>query len=142
MILDPGLFGACGFALVVAHVLCDYVLQTQHQADTKALGGLVGRLACLRHVGVQVAGAGAVVALLGGSVAGPTPTVGRCAAALAVIGVTHYFADRRAPLRALIDVIRRGRGMEWIDQHGGLAFCDQAWHYLWLGVAAWILATG
>ena len=64
------------------------------------------------------------------------------AAGLAVSAVTHYFADRRRPLRWLAGLIPGKLGF-WQAGDGlasGGAFLDQAWHWWWLFAAALITA--
>lgn len=137
-----GLLGGFYAVLRVAHGIGDYWAQTQRQADGKGGDGWPGRWACLRHVGMQVVITASLLGVLAAAAPGPTLyTAPRLLAALALIGATHYFADRRRPLRRLANRVRRGRGMEWID-NGGLAFLDQEWHRLWLLPAAAILAGG
>jgi hypothetical protein len=55
--------------------------------------------------------------------------------------VTHYFADRRAPLRRLAGEV--GAGGFWRTGEGlatGAALLDQAWHWWWLFVSALIVS--
>lgn len=137
-----GAVGGLYAVLRVAHGLGDYWLQTQDQADRKGGQGWPARGACLGHVGGQLVATVVALGVLAAVVPGPTLfSAPRLLAALAVIGVTHYFADRRAPLRRLACWVRRGRGMGWIDG-GGLALLDQEWHRVWLLAAAVILAGG
>jgi hypothetical protein len=133
----PGAFAACFAALYAAHQVADHLIQTQHQADTKGLPGWRGRLACAAHVTTYTAAA--LVALLviawrTGLPLHPWTVV----AGLAVSAITHYVADRRAPLRTLLD--RLGKSPAWLDHGGGMYACDQAWHIGWLAVAALIIA--
>lgn len=141
MIADPGAFAALFVVLYAAHLAGDYLLQTDELATTKDQPGWPGRLACAQHVGVQVLAASIAMAVLELALAGPAVAgLGGAAVGLAVIAVTHYFADRRAPLRALVSWWRGGRGMDWVDG-GGLAHVDQAWHVVWLVVAAAVMAA-
>ena len=138
-----GVLGGLYAVLRVAHGVADYWGQTQRQADTKGQPGWVGRRACLAHVAVHVW----VSAVLLGAALWAFPAeqlggAGYLLGGLAVIAGSHYFADRRAPLRRLSAFVRRGRGMEWVDDHGGLALLDQEWHRWWLLVAAAIMAAG
>jgi hypothetical protein len=67
---------------------------------------------------------------------------GWIASGLAVSAVTHYFADRRSPLRKLAE--RTGSGQFWATGSGlatGAALLDQAWHWGWLFVSA-LIVTG
>lgn len=124
-VVSPALFGA--------HYIADYWLQTQRQADMKGTPGWAGRIACASHVTVYTITS--LVALYAAASASDLqlhwPAV---AAGLAVSAVTHYIADRRTPLRWLAD--RMGKSSEWMDNHGGLAHLDQAWHIGWLLAAA------
>lgn len=58
--------------------------------------------------------------------------------------ISHYWADRRTTLRALV-VLVDGHGQpgkaEYYD-HGGAAPLDQSWHIGWLFVAALVIAGG
>ncbi len=139
-----GLVGGFYAVLRVAHGLGDYWAQTPAQAGGKDAPGWRGREACLAHVGTQLVLAAAAVGLLGvlAPGAGLYLSGPRLFAALGVIGVTHYYADRRAPFRRLVFWVRRGRDMAWVDEQGGLAVMDQEWHRWWLLVAALILAGG
>jgi hypothetical protein len=137
-----GLVGGFWAILRVMHGLGDYVFQAPAHALGKDGPGWAGRGACLAHVGTQVALAAAALGVLGVLAPGPALySVPRLVAALVVIGATHYFADRREPLRRLMSWIRRGRDPEWLA-NGGLAFADQEWHRWWLLVASVILAGG
>lgn len=68
---------------------------------------------------------------------------GRVAAGLGASAVTHYFADRRTPLRKL--AARTGSGGFYRAGEGlatGAALLDQAWHWWWLFVSALIVSGG
>lgn len=142
----PVFLGAIGgfyAVLRIAHGLGDYWAQTPRQAAVKGTPGWVGRAACLAHVAGQLAVTGG--ALVGLAVVVPGPGLPcspvRVVVALAVIGSTHYFADRRVSFRRLAVWVRRGRDSAWLD-NGGLASMDQEWHRAWLLVAAVVLAGG
>jgi hypothetical protein len=124
-------------ALFVAHQVADHWVQTQHQCDRKGLPGRVGRWNCAKHVATySLTGALALVALAAAT--DWRPQVGPLLAGLLVSAVTHYWADRRAPLKRLAYAIGKDRG--WVDG-GGLYPLDQSFHYAWLFVAALIIAT-
>jgi hypothetical protein len=53
-----------------------------------------------------------------------------------ISSASHYFADRRYPLRQL--AARTGR-LEFHDTNSGSELLDQGWHRCWLAVSA--LAT-
>lgn len=130
-----------------AHYAADYWLQTQDQSDRKGLRSWAGRLACARHVATHTACNAfglAVLVLVQALVGLWPPSWSAYGAALLIIAVTHYWADRRFTLAALC---------AWMDRHGfpgkigyyqagGAVYLDQAWHLVWLVVAAAVLAVG
>lgn len=122
-------------AVLVAHALGDYWVQTSWQAITKALPGREGRRACAAHVATYTATLATVVGAVAAS-QGIHPDPWRALAGLAISAASHYVADRRAPLRRL--ALAAGKDPVWLDA-GGLALLDQAWHYAWLLLAT--LAT-
>lgn len=144
--LPPALVMAALWPLLyVAHTVGDHWVQTDAQAVTKAKPGWDGRSACARHtavmVGLQGAALAAGVLLLG---LGLSPV--RAALALAVTAVTHYAADRRAPLARLAGAT--GKARFWALGDGftapagtGAYALDQAWHHAWLLVSVLILAV-
>lgn len=145
MITNPGTrFAATFAALLAAHNVADYWIQTDHQAVNKGRHGnpaedAAGRAACLAHVlSYSATSAAAVVGVnralhLGASWRG-------ILAGQAISAVSHYWADRRYPLRKLagrlgkLDFYERGQGLA-----AGSAALDQSWHLAWLTMAA--LAT-
>ena len=143
-------FAAVFVALFVAHQWADHWIQTQHQADCKGLPGWPGRLACAGHVTSYTATAfWFLVALALGTDVHLSP--GRVAAGLAVSAVTHYIADRRTPLRRLAELTgaarfyalgipRPGRDDNPSLGTGSYAL-DQSFHYLFLFVAALVIAA-
>ncbi|EFE65790.1 predicted protein [Streptomyces viridosporus ATCC 14672] len=125
------------FALLyVAHLAADYPLQTDHQAAHKADSSAAGWRANLVHAGTHVAACGvalALAAVLLDQSAGVWPSV----TALAWIGGTHAFIDRRWPIRWWME----NTGQEEFIKHGGAAHVDQAVHVIALAVAAlWMAA--
>lgn len=130
-------FAATFAALYAAHMIGDYWVQTHRQATRKGLPGWPGRLACAAHVTTYTLTALIVLTATAWRLHMPLPA-GQLTAALVVSAITHYVADRRAPLRRLC--IATGKNREWLDQ-GGLALMDQSWHVGWLFVAAMILAA-
>lgn len=150
IVAAAAVFAAAYVALHVSHSVADYWVQTDHQAAHKGLPGWAGRLACARHVASYLATQ--AVALAGVVVVLDLPVdVGSAAAGLAVSGVTHYIADRRAPLLRLAQAL----GMSGFVRLGvprpghddapclgsGPAALDQSWHHLWIGVAALLIAA-
>ncbi|HTU73116.1 MAG TPA: transcriptional regulator [Trebonia sp.] len=128
-------FAAAFAALAASHQAADYWVQTPGQALEKGLSGWKGRRACLAHVATYTATQAGFLAIAGLVLDVPF-SVAAVAAGLAVSAATHYFADRRAPLRCL--AARLGKGGFW-DSDGG-PLLDQAWHWTWLWVAALVIA--
>lgn len=128
-------FAAIFVMFYVAHLIADYWVQTDWQARTKARPGMVGRVACALHVATYTVTL-AIVAEGVSYYLDVDLSSGRLAVALALSAITHYFADRRTPLRRLAVVCRHSGGR--LDS-GGLAPVDQAWHVGWLGVGAIII---
>jgi len=142
-------FAAVFVALFVAHQVADHWIQTQHQADCKGLPGWPGRLACGGHVASYTATAfGFLYALALGTEL--HLSLGRVAVGLGVSAVTHYIADRRTPLRKLAELVGAGRfytfgcprpGRDDNPSIGtGSYALDQSFHYLFLFVAALVIA--
>lgn len=127
--------GAVGVLLAAAHHVADYWGQTSWMAATKAEKGLVGWLACGVHVLVHVALSAAALGVLAART-GWRPSPVAMAVGLGLIGVTHFVADRRHPLKALAGAI--GLGDYWAK--GGAAHLDQSWHIAWLTVATLVIA--
>lgn len=92
--MSAGTFAAVGIALYAAHHVGDYWIQTDDQAQHKGDAGPAGRIACASHVITYVATQAALVGAL------TLVDVGLSATGflgmLAVSGITHYLADRRA----------------------------------------------
>lgn len=146
-------FAASFAALYAAHSFGDHWAQTNTQALTKGGAGWTARLACARHVAVlalvKLAALGSVFA-----VTGLPARPAWWAAALAVDAVSHYVADRRAPLRRIaswfgpgkLSFFDLGAPRPGRDDNPGLGTgayaLDQSWHVAWLFVAALILAAG
>src|SRR5688500_7003340 len=85
-------------AFAAGHWIGDHWIQTQHQALTKHEPGGRGRATCLRHVGTYTATQAFALYLSAGWL-GLHIEPGLAAAGLFVSAATHYFADRREPLR-------------------------------------------
>jgi len=143
------LFAAVFVALFVAHQVADHWIQTDHQACRKGDPGWVGRIACAAHVATYTATALVALAALP-LVLGVPLSVGRVSAGLAVSAVSHYLADRRTPLRRLAEATGRARfyalgqprpGRDDNPSLGcGSYALDQSFHYLFVFVAALIIA--
>lgn len=143
-------FAAAFAALYAAHQVADHWVQTQHQADTKGHPGWRGRVSCGAHVltyGLTgLAAIGMAITVLDVHVSG-----GHLAVGMAVNVISHYIADRRAPLRAMAGLTghagfyqlgapRPGRDDNPSLGTGAYAM-DQSWHVAWLFVAALIIAA-
>lgn len=100
-------FAAVFVALLVAHQVADHWAQTSHQAGHKGRPGWEGRLACAAHVASYTLCT--TLAVLGVWLALDLPlTLPGVLLGQAVSAVTHYWADRRAPLRNLAEKLRLG----------------------------------
>ncbi|MDW8804361.1 hypothetical protein P1P68_06030 [Streptomyces scabiei] len=154
MMNDRAAKTALVYALLRASAnLADTWGQTPHQAvnkgwhngDTDSSGrertSREGRRACAAHCLSYVALQG--LAVLGGSaVTGTRLRYGRVAAGLALSGMTHYYADRRRPLKALAKRVGKGEFWDLGGELGGNFQLDQAWHHSWELVAALLIAGG
>jgi hypothetical protein len=138
-------FAAVFAALLAAHHVADYWVQTDHQAVNKGRHGepvedAAGRTACAAHVTSYTATSTAAVVAANRTL--PLGVGWRAVlAGQAVSAATHYWADRRYTLRGLAERVgklpfyERGEGLA-----RGSAALDQAWHVGWLGVAALVTA--
>lgn len=148
--MTAGPFAAVGFTLWVAHTVADHWVQRETEAADKGLPGWRGRLACASHVLWYTVTAGLVLAVTDVAT-GLHLDSWRVALGLAVSAVSHYIADRRTPLRILAgwaghaDFYRLGAPREGRDDNPSLGTgayaLDQSFHYLWLFVAALIIAA-
>jgi hypothetical protein len=119
----------------VAHQLGDHVLQTDHQAASKADPGWVGVRAMAGHLFTYHLAAGAL--LVGTfAVLGLPLTVTGLAAGLAVSALTHGLLDRRWPVRAMLRAVRASKFAAATSPVCGMYQADQAWHRLALLVSA------
>lgn len=137
-------------SLLVAHNVADHWVQTNHQALTKGQRSRAGRRACAAHVVSYSAVTAAVVAVAWLVFGLPITPAGFVAGQL-LSALTHYWADRRftiARLAALtgktglyvLGAPRAGRDDNPSLGTGAYAL-DQAWHWLWLFVAALLTAV-
>ncbi len=134
---DTGTVAAVFVALYAAHQVADHWVQTQHQADHKGDAGLLGAVACTAHVTTYTLTAFAALGALW-AVTGLHLDFGWTYAGLTLSAVTHYIADRRAPLRRMADAL--GKSPAWLERGGGLYALGQSWHIGWLFVAALIIS--
>lgn len=140
-------FAALFAALYAAHQVADHWVQTQHQASAKGLPGWSGRAACAAHVATYTLTALLAVLLVAWR-AGLHLHPWHLATGLAVSAVSHYIADRRAPLRRIADALGSGEFYRLGQPAPGCAPClgtgayalDQSWHVGWLLIAALIAA--
>ncbi|MGW1365232.1 transcriptional regulator [Streptomyces chartreusis] len=155
---DPAAtFAAVFVALYVAHSVGDHWVQSSCQAATKGLPGWAGRLACGRHIlGLTLTKAlllAPVVAVLGLDVTALGLVLG-----LGIDAASHYWADRRTTLASLARTCGKAEFLslgtpahpahpvtaagDYAPTLGTGAYAlDQSWHYLWLGIAALIIAA-
>jgi hypothetical protein len=137
-------------ALFAAHQIADHWGQLQWMADRKGLPGWPGRWACAAHVATySVFCLVALVALFVST--GWWPNGWALLGGMAVNSGTHYFADRRLPLRRLAELTGSGDlwklgaprpGRDDNPSLGTGAYAlDQSWHYGWLFVAALVIAA-
>jgi hypothetical protein len=136
------IFAVAFGSYVAGHQVADYWVQTGAQAMRKGLPGWAGRRACAAHVVTYTLTLAVFLALAAWVLALPVSPVA-AAAGLFVSAVTHYFADRRAPLARLAG--RLGKSDFWNAGEGlasGAAHLDQSWHWLWIFAAALITAGG
>ncbi|GAA2418128.1 hypothetical protein GCM10010433_16680 [Streptomyces pulveraceus] len=130
------MFADLAFLLYVGHLIADYLLQTDHQADHKAGPGLKGWAANVSHAATHVVVCGALLAL-GAAVLGWRLPLLPALAALLWIGATHAVIDRRWPV--LWWMTHTG-STDWISR-GGAAHVDQTAHIAALVVAALCLSA-
>lgn len=140
------MFGAIMGALLVAHYLGDYFVQTDVQAQHKGKRGTrlfnyIGRIHCLRHALTYTATLG-IVLLLVLDVSGVELTARTHLIMWSVLvlnGVTHYVIDRRWTLEAFARLIGKSG---WIDNDPeALPKLDQAAHLVLLGGVAYALTA-
>ncbi|MEU3687838.1 DUF3307 domain-containing protein [Streptomyces narbonensis] len=131
------MFATLFVLLYLGHLLADYPFQTDHQAAHKADCGAAGWRANLAHAFTHVALCGLALAAGALLLDDMTVSVPAVAVALAWIGGTHAFIDRRWPVRWWMEHTRQAT---WA-QHGGAAHVDQAAHITALTLAALALAA-
>lgn len=142
-------FGSIFAALYVAHMACDHWFQVDCQAAGKAAPTWKGRAICAGHCATHVVGSALILGVLALTLDW-SPSWGLVTVGLVLIGVTHYWADRRAPLAWLARITKHahfvelGKPREGKDDNPslgtGMYALDQSFHIWWLGVAALIMA--
>jgi uncharacterized protein DUF3307 len=136
--------------LLVAHNVADHWVQTGHQSVTKGRRDRAGRLACLAHVATYTVVTAAVTGLLWAVLALDVTPAGFLVGQV-VSAVTHYWADRRWTLAHFARLVGKSEfyalGMPRVGRDDnpslgtGAYALDQAWHWLWLFVAALLTAV-
>lgn len=127
-------------ALRTAAAVADHWGQTEHQAMHKADAGLSGHRAMAGHVATY-AGAQAAALVAANRALGAGLRPGRIAAAVAVSAATHWFIDRRWPVRRLADAMGKSGFHQMGGPLGGSYILDQSAHHLVEGIAA-VIAAG
>ncbi|MYW08545.1 DUF3307 domain-containing protein [Streptomyces sp. SID2563] len=130
------MFASLFVLLYVAHLLADFPLQTDHQAGHKADRGAAGWRANLTHAATHVI-AGSLALVVVAVVLDESVGVLPGAAAVALIGATHAWIDRRWPVAAWVRIARQ---QKWAAA-GGAAHVDQTAHVLVLAAAALTLTA-
>lgn len=130
------MFASLFVLLYVAHLVADYLLQTDHQAAHKAQGGAAGWRASLAHAGSHLVVSGLVL-LAGWGVLGLDIGLLPSTAALVWIAGSHAFIDRRWPV---LWWMRHTGSTDWIER-GGAAHVDQTAHITAIFLAAFALAA-
>ncbi|MER6610243.1 DUF3307 domain-containing protein [Streptomyces sp. NPDC000927] len=131
------MFGSIFVLLYVAHYIGDYIMQNDWMAGKKGDKTRQGYLANLSHASIHVVISAAFLSLGDAylHLSGVTPL--STVAAVAWIGCTHAFIDRRWPVAWLMTHTRSTGYLE----RGGAPAVDQALHIVVLGTAAFGLAV-
>ncbi|MFE2850583.1 DUF3307 domain-containing protein [Streptomyces lavendulae] len=125
------MFATIFVLLYVAHLVADYALQTDHQAEHKMQRTREGWTANLGHAGTHAITT-AVALGIGWGLLDLTVSLPAAGAALAWITATHSVIDRRWPVTWWM----ANTGSEdWISR-GGAAHVDQTAHVTALAIAA------
>ncbi|RSS86995.1 DUF3307 domain-containing protein [Streptomyces sp. WAC05292] len=130
------MFATMFILLYVAHLLSDYVLQTDRQSELKALRSAAGWRANVSHAGTHVVVSAAALGA-GASMLDLPLSAGTAAGVLAWVGLSHGFIDRRWPVQWWME----RTGSADFAQRGGAAFVDQAAHVTALMLAALVAAA-
>ena len=110
--------------LYAAHHLSDYPLAYDHQAAHKADRTLAGWKTNFVHAGTHILTTAALLAAATWLLPDVHPTTLGCTVALAWIGASHSFIDRRWAVRWWME----HTGQRGYLQHGGALTVDQAAH--------------
>lgn len=132
--------GAAAYAAMrAAAAVADHWFQTGHQAAHKADAGLAGHKVMARHV-ASYAGAQAVALVAADRLLDIGLKPSRIAAAVAFSAATHWFIDRRWPVRRLADATGKRPFHDLGGPLGGAYILDQSAHHLMEAVAAVVAA--
>lgn len=127
-------------ALRTAAHVADHWVQTGHQAAHKADAGLAGHRAMAGHV-ASYAATQALALVAADRLLGMGLRPSRMAAAVAVSAATHWFIDRRWPVRKLAEALGKEEFYRAGEVCGSGAYVlDQAAHHLMEGIAAVVAA--
>ncbi|MEU3452101.1 DUF3307 domain-containing protein [Micromonospora sp. NPDC006766] len=137
---DASVIAAVFCALFAGHHLGDHIVQTDWQANHKALPGWLGVRAMAGHlVGYHAC---MVAALAGLAAVGVPLTVTGSAVGLGFSAVTHGFLDRRWPVRWILEHTgSRDFAASQTPLPGGY-LADQSLHIACLFVAALLVVAG
>jgi hypothetical protein len=135
-------------ALYAAHQVGDHWVQADVQAAGKGRPGWPGRLACARHTATLAAAKATTLGALAAAT-GLRLSLAGTAAGLAADAASHYWADRRTTLAALIPgeaaFFRLGAprpGHDDAPHLGTGAYAlDKSWHIACLFAASLIIAA-
>jgi hypothetical protein len=143
--------GAAYAALHASHVFADHCVQSDRDAQLKALPGIEGHAACARHVGSYVLTQAVALAAVNAAT-GARLRPGRVLAGLALSAVSHYVIDRRTLLKWAAEHTGKGRfynlgvprpGHDDNPSLGTGAYAlDQSAHTAFLFMAALLIAGG
>ncbi len=131
------MFATVFVLLYVAHLVADYAIQTDHQAVLKSEPGRAGWTANLTHAATHVAACAVTLTVGPALLDGVDLPVARTVAAVAWVGVSHGFIDRRWPIAWWMNHTGSGPFL----RNGGAPYVDQTAHILALAVAAAIIGA-
>lgn len=124
-----------------AHV-ADHWAQTSHQAVHKADAGLSGHRAMAGHI-ASYAASQAVAVVAADRLLGMGLRPSRIAAAVAFSAATHWFIDRRWPVRRLAEATGKQEFLNLdTSVFGSMYTLDQSAHHLMEAVASVVAARG
>ncbi|WP_030372418.1 DUF3307 domain-containing protein [Streptomyces rimosus] len=130
------MFATLFILLYGAHLLSDYALQTDVQAERKAQRNAAGWRALLSHAGTHVV-ASALALGAGAALLGLPLTLPGAGALLAWVGLSHGFIDRRWPIQWWME----NTGSTDFFKKGGAPFVDQTAHITALLLGALVAAA-